>query len=242
MYQKYRILIQLFLAVVLLQLLIAISVFITFDNFGERGAFGDMFGGANSLFSGLAFAGVIYAIFLQSRQITLQQEELSLTRKELSRAAKAQEKSQETLVSTMVADHERRKMQATIEYMRSVRPIWSQLRRELNDHFGNGTLQVESIDKIDKDKDLQRLVRELMGSMEHLSVGANYEVFDEDLIYRMSASYLIRIYKRMDLYIEKAQAKNPYAYIEFKDLIRKFDERRRLKPDPRQTISQHYTP
>jgi hypothetical protein len=33
----------------------------------DRGTFGDMFGAVNALFSGLAFAGVIYAIILQRR-------------------------------------------------------------------------------------------------------------------------------------------------------------------------------
>jgi len=49
----------------------------------ERGTWGDMFGGANALFSGLAFAGVIYAIFLQRRELVLQREELIATRQEL---------------------------------------------------------------------------------------------------------------------------------------------------------------
>jgi len=48
-----------------------------------RGQFGDMFGAVNSLFSGLAFAGVIIAIVLQSRELELQRLELKLNRKEL---------------------------------------------------------------------------------------------------------------------------------------------------------------
>jgi len=50
----------------------------------ERGTFGDMFGAINSLFSGLAFAGVIYAIILQRKELQLQREELEATRKELA--------------------------------------------------------------------------------------------------------------------------------------------------------------
>ncbi len=63
----------------------------------ESGQFGDMFGGLNALFSGLAFLGVIYAIFLQKEELGLQRKELELTRKELKRTAEAQEKSQEAL-------------------------------------------------------------------------------------------------------------------------------------------------
>ena len=66
----------------------------------HRGTFGDMFGSVNALFSGLAFAGVIIAIFLQGQELIVQhaqlkftQDELKLTRLELERAAKAQEAS-----------------------------------------------------------------------------------------------------------------------------------------------------
>ncbi len=49
----------------------------------ERGTFGDMFGAVNSLFSGLAFAGLIYTIHLQSKELGFQREELEQTRYEL---------------------------------------------------------------------------------------------------------------------------------------------------------------
>lgn len=59
----------------------------------HRGQFGDKFGAVNSLFSGLAFAGIIFTIFLQKRELTLQRQELKDTREELQRSADAQEKS-----------------------------------------------------------------------------------------------------------------------------------------------------
>jgi hypothetical protein len=40
-----------------------------------RGQFGDMFGAANSLFSGLAMVGAIYAVLLQTKEIETQREE-----------------------------------------------------------------------------------------------------------------------------------------------------------------------
>lgn len=48
-----------------------------------RGTFGDSFGVVNALFSGLAFAGVIYAILLQKKELELQRKELKLQRKTL---------------------------------------------------------------------------------------------------------------------------------------------------------------
>lgn len=76
--------------------------------FGGRsvgaGEFGDMFGAFNAFFSGLAFLGVVYTVWLQSEQLRtqseelrLQREELERTRVELARAATAQEKSEQAL-------------------------------------------------------------------------------------------------------------------------------------------------
>ena len=47
-----------------------------------RGTFGDMFGTVNSLFSGLAFTGIIFTILLQKKELSLQRQELIETRKE----------------------------------------------------------------------------------------------------------------------------------------------------------------
>ena len=66
-------------------------------NAENRGSFGDMFGAINALFSGLAFAGIIYAILLQRKELSLQRHELSLTRRELARSARAQELSEKAL-------------------------------------------------------------------------------------------------------------------------------------------------
>ncbi|MBI5853020.1 MAG: hypothetical protein HZB39_18575 [Planctomycetes bacterium] len=49
-------------------------------DWGDSGAFGDMFGVANTLFSGLALGGVVFAIFLQTKELRLQREELTQTR------------------------------------------------------------------------------------------------------------------------------------------------------------------
>ena len=54
-----------------------------FPIIGIRGQFGDSFGAINSLFAGLAFAGVIFAIILQKKELELQRQELKETRDEI---------------------------------------------------------------------------------------------------------------------------------------------------------------
>ena len=51
-------------------------------SFESAGQLGDMFGSLNALFSGLAFCGIIYTIFLQQKELSLQREELKLQREE----------------------------------------------------------------------------------------------------------------------------------------------------------------
>lgn len=46
----------------------------------NRGTLGDMFGVVNSLFTGLSFAGIIYAMYLQNQELSLQRKELRDTR------------------------------------------------------------------------------------------------------------------------------------------------------------------
>ncbi|NVJ98875.1 MAG: putative phage abortive infection protein [Alphaproteobacteria bacterium] len=52
-------------------------------NVGNRGTFGDMFGGLTSLFSGFAFAGIVISIFMQREELELTRETLEDQRQEL---------------------------------------------------------------------------------------------------------------------------------------------------------------
>lgn len=89
--------------VVFLFLLNFSMVFIIPDK-EARGTFGDQFGAVNALFSGLAFAGLIYTIILQRRDLEmqrndlkLQREELALNRKEMEEQTVEFEKQNETM-------------------------------------------------------------------------------------------------------------------------------------------------
>lgn len=95
---------KLILGILIVWIVFNAILFIVFQNLSDSGPFGDTFGAINSLFSGLAFAGVIYTIILQNRELELQREELglqrqelTLTRKELARTASAQEQSEAAL-------------------------------------------------------------------------------------------------------------------------------------------------
>lgn len=63
----------------------------------DRGTFGDMFGAVNALFSGLAFAALIYTVLLQRYELSLQRKELELTRAELQGQKQQMQAQAETL-------------------------------------------------------------------------------------------------------------------------------------------------
>lgn len=74
---------------------IVASWYYTYENlksltFEERGTLGDMFGGLNTLFSGLAFCGIIISILLQSSELKMQREEIRQNREELKGSKLAQ--------------------------------------------------------------------------------------------------------------------------------------------------------
>jgi hypothetical protein len=62
----------------------AVVIYLAFGSWSDRGQFGDLFGSINALFSGLAFAGLYWALYLQREQLELQRNELGLQREELA--------------------------------------------------------------------------------------------------------------------------------------------------------------
>lgn len=98
--KKYKGLIVLSIAVIIAQVVFGSLLFFSISTWEHRGIFGDMFGAINTLFSGLAFAGVIYAIFLQSEELALQRTELQLTRDELAKSTAAQSEQAQALLES----------------------------------------------------------------------------------------------------------------------------------------------
>lgn len=62
---------------------LAVYIFWPSGEIDSRGIFGDIFGASNSLFSALAFAGLIIAILLQRAELEHQRNELRMTRIEM---------------------------------------------------------------------------------------------------------------------------------------------------------------
>lgn len=127
-----------------------------FDSWQERGQFGDMFGSVNALFSGLAFAGLIYAILLQRKELSLQRDELKLQREEMAASRKelaAQVAAQRALFLAAVGQIRVAAEQARIEALK--------MESETNIPTGRGKWinKIREIaDRIESEADIQETV------------------------------------------------------------------------------------
>lgn len=70
-----------------------------YDSNDSRGTFGDMFGAVNALFSGLAFAGLIFTISLQRKDLAIQFRTLESQLAEMETQSKAAEETAKQLES-----------------------------------------------------------------------------------------------------------------------------------------------
>jgi hypothetical protein len=94
---KFGTLTLLIILVVVIWMVSAILILFFLDDWSQRGTFGDLFGAVNALFSGLAFAGLIYTIVLQKKDLEMQRSEIKMNRAELKKSAAAQQKSEKAL-------------------------------------------------------------------------------------------------------------------------------------------------
>jgi hypothetical protein len=85
---------------------------------------GDSYGALNALFSGLAFAGVIVAILLQSAELRLQREELEDTRQVMEKHAEAAEQQRVALKAQRRAQLLQAAMLGAIDRARRADAAW----------------------------------------------------------------------------------------------------------------------
>ncbi|WP_291865855.1 hypothetical protein [Maribacter sp.] len=94
---KKSLLPKMIILVLVIWVLSVIFILFGLDNWSDRGTFGDSFGAVNALFSGFAFAGLIYTIVLQKEDLKMQRNEIALNRTELKKSAIAQKNSEKAL-------------------------------------------------------------------------------------------------------------------------------------------------
>lgn len=102
---QFKTLLSMFIFVIIIWILSGVIVYYVASSWSDRGTIGDMFGAVNALFSGLAFAALIYTIILQREEIGMNRAEIELNRNELKKSADAQQNSQKALKEQVVQTH-----------------------------------------------------------------------------------------------------------------------------------------
>ena len=166
-------------AVVLVVLLWAgwwyLSVFHLGSDTESRGQIGDLFGGVNALFTGLAFAALIYTIVLQRKELEVQRQDLALSRNELRNSVEAQRGQVEQLeraaslsaISTLIGSYGRK--------LDNIAADDVYLEQELTER--RGVLGIDQDDLADKKARLEGLEEELYRIQQAL---ADPQITDSD--------------------------------------------------------------
>ncbi|TDL99167.1 MAG: hypothetical protein C4K58_07750 [Flavobacteriaceae bacterium] len=81
------------LSVVFLWGLSGFLIYSNLDNWSDRGTFGDLFGAVNALFSGLAFAGLIFTIYMQAEAHEAQKKDIAINRRSIQKSMNIQEQT-----------------------------------------------------------------------------------------------------------------------------------------------------
>jgi hypothetical protein len=90
-----------------------------------------------------------------------------------------------------------------------------------------------NIANIANDPKLLKEATEILSAFERLSVGINTNIFDFDIIERMTGSYLVFMYARFNPYIEniRRDATRSKSYIEFERVVHKLKRNRTTQDD-----------
>ncbi|MCR9229486.1 MAG: hypothetical protein NXI29_00540 [bacterium] len=154
----------------------------------QQGQFGDMFGAANTLFSGLAFAGIIYTIWLQRTELKLQRKELISTKEELKLSREAHQKTCNIMETQLEISKNTVKLE-NARYRKEVLPRF--INNRLNERagfIGDDCIQCRlNIDNIGR-RIFSARINHLTSYLENIELADTYPVIESDAIFVVNFS------------------------------------------------------
>lgn len=126
---KYKDFIVLCILIIVIWVLSIVAVnlllpkIINLTSWTDRGVFGDSFGGINALFSGLAFAGALYAIFLQRTDLEEQQKANEKQASEITEQTKAIAEQTKSIANELL-EHEKQTRELARQIRLSIMPAF----------------------------------------------------------------------------------------------------------------------
>jgi hypothetical protein len=160
----------------------------------------DLFGSVNALFTGLAFVGLLYTIMQQQEQLNTMQRDI-------------------------LADHERRRLDATMQAIDTLHP-----RLKAFSHFLDGltghrqNIKAEHIDRLREDAALRSSIQEHLEQLETLALAINIGVYDDKVVFRLTGPFLPNLWARCEPYIRDFRHEWPTVCVEFEDLCKRYND------------------
>jgi hypothetical protein len=146
------------IAVLVLWIAAPIAIVLEYGQPGTAADMATVLGVASALFTGLAFAGLLYTLALQRRQLALQQAEVRLTREELHLLAESQGAAARSLASQLHEMETARQLSAAME-------LFDELNSDASMATRRRIYSLRSQDDPAADPDLLREVEQLLNRL-----------------------------------------------------------------------------
>ena len=157
------------------------------DRPNDVGGYGDLFGGLNALFAGLAFAALIYAILLQTKELSLQREELNHTREELAQQTRVISAQLEAMQSSMnfQIEKESRDSEPVISCMRGRATGGHKNLRIINVGARITDMEIEIVNS-KFDRDISLTSRDVLDNRGECEINIKGEKVKEEMLIKLS--------------------------------------------------------
>ena len=110
---------------------------------------------------------------------------------------------------SLMADHERRKKQSTLEYYTSIYPYLSEFRTKITDLFDNDYITPNDM-RYKQNEDIQKMIYEYLVIIERFAVGINSGIYDINIFSKTSGKVVSDMYKKLSPIIEEMRVIQNY--------------------------------
>lgn len=128
-------------------------------------------------------------------------------------------------LKSILADHERRKKQSTLEFYSEVYPYLSELRTKITDTFCDEYIN-PSDTRYKDNHDIQKVIYEYLVIIERFSVGINSGIYDINVFAQTSGKTVSDMYKKLSPVINQWRISQNYPemFYDFEKMSRDIDE------------------
>lgn len=114
------------------------------------------------------------------------------------------------------SDHERRKKQATFEYVNAVSERFRTALNKFDEKHGANKV----VDISDYDDEDRFIVKSYLNEIEYVCAGVNAGVFDLEILHKMMGTGLIGRHHRFQQYIDEKRRAKKTVFVEFSEVVK----------------------